>query len=355
MSGFISNLVVTGLLPLEFITHSMSSAAAANGYNFLNAAVSDVDKESKVVYTNEGTVAYDYLVVSPGIDYDYSKMTGGDTDLEADIKRLYPSAFIPGNETLQLKDKVENFEGGNFVLTVPGGNYRCLPGPYERACLIADHIKKNEINGKVILLDTNPDITIKKDGFQAAFNELYKDTIEYLPSSEITKVDLGKKVVTTELGEEIDFAEAALYSRVRGAKILERMGIAKDSPFNKMEADINDITYEVNGAKDIWVGGDARPMPFSKSGNTANSEAKLIAKTIANKIDGKETSWVSPHTTCYSAVQGDPLQAISVNADYAKDAKGNWGFANASTNEKRSNANGKGLIEWGKGIYRDML
>ncbi|BCD61183.1 hypothetical protein NitYY0826_C0016 [Nitratiruptor sp. YY08-26] len=360
MSCPVSNLWLVGLVDLEFLTHDYLQAARNNNYTFLNAMVHDVDRDSKLVFTNEGAVKYDYLVLAPGIDYDYSRWTNGDVEFENRLRQEYPAGFIPGSEHLSLRNKVQDFEGGNFVLTVPGGNYRCLPAPYERACLIAWYMKKEDIPGKVILLDENPDITIKKDGFHSAFEKLYKDYIEYLPGSTITNIDLEKKRVETELGEEIEFADAALYPRVRGGKILEIAGVAKDSVFNKAEADIDPFTYQTKADPDVYCAGDVRPMGFSKSGNTANSEGHIVASMIATRIKGKEPKWKSPLTVCYSAVSGDPVRAISVNAEYKyNEKKKAFGFHNAATNEKWDGKvgvmNGKGLFEWAKGMYRDMF
>ncbi|MDD2369124.1 MAG: FAD/NAD(P)-binding oxidoreductase, partial [Sulfuricurvum sp.] len=332
-------------------------------YTFLQATAHEIDRTAKVVYTNEGTVKYDVLVLAPGIDYDYSKWTNGDVELENTLKTKFPGAFIAGSETLSLKSKIENFEGGVFVQTVPGGNYRCLPGPYERSCLIADYMKRNKIKGKVVILDENPNITIKADGFHSAFEKLYKDYITYMPSSTITSIDPHKQKIVTELGEEIDFTDAALYSRVRGNKLLEIAGVAKDSVFNKAEANIDPFTYQVIGDLNVFCTGDVRPMGFSKSANTANTEGRVVAANIVKYMGGQELSqktWTSPHTTCYSAVESDPLRAISVNAGYAYDeTKKSFGFANASTMEKWDSADGlaagKGLIEWGNGLYRDFF
>ena len=360
MSCPVSNLWLVGLVDLEFLTHDYLQAARNNNYTYLNAMVHDVDRDSKMVFTSEGAIKYDYLVLAPGIDYDYSRWTGGDVELENRLRTEYPAGFIPGSEHLTLRNKVQDFEEGNFVLTVPGGNYRCLPAPYERACLIAWYMKKEQIPGKVILIDENPDITIKKDGFHSAFEKLYKDYIEYLPGTAITKIDLDKKRIETELGEEIAFADAALYPRIRGGKILEIAGVAKDSVFNKAEANIDPFTYQTKVDPDIYCAGDVRPMGFSKSGNTANSEGHIVASMIAARIKGKEPKWKSPLTVCYSAVSGDPVRAISVNAEYKYDQKKKaFGFHNAATNEqwdgKVGVQNGKALFEWAKGMYRDMF
>lgn len=359
ISGPVSNLFLVGEVGLDFITHDYLQAARENKYTYFNASVVGVDKENRVIQTSNGDIDFDYLVLAPGIDYDYSGWTT-DPEKEMRLKTEYPAAMIPGSETLTLKSKLENFEGGNFIITVPGGNYRCLPAPYERACMVAAYFKREEIPGKVVVLDENQGITIKAEGFGSAFKELYGDIIEYHPGTKIVDIDLDKKVVTDDFDAEIEFADAAFYPHVRGGKLLEVAGVAKDSAFNKKEADINVFTYEVNGQKNIFCTGDVRPMGFSKSGNTANTEGHYVGKLIAGRINGKETPWESPLTVCYSAVSMSPIHGISINAGYKYDEKAKgFGFTNVGLNEewrgKIGTNNGKGLFEWAKGMYRDMF
>ena len=224
MSCPISNLWLAGLVEYEFITHSFIDAARNNDYVFFNATVIDVDRDKRRVYTEQGYVDYDYLALAPGIDYDYPAIGVDDPEDIDRIKTDYPAAFKPGSEHLALKRKLDEFGGGTFLLTVPSGNYRCLPAPYERACMVAAIIKRKKIKGKVLLLDASPDIKIKADGFRAAFNELYKDTIEYVTSVNITGVDLARKKVISEF-DEFSFDDAAIYPRVRGALLIESLGL----------------------------------------------------------------------------------------------------------------------------------
>ncbi len=143
-----------------------------------------MDKKRKILHTTEGDLAYDYTCWSD------------DPQLHSRLQQEYPAAFRPGSEHMTLKQKIRNFKGGTFLMTVPGGNYRCLPAPYERACMIADYFKHNGIRGKVLLLDENNDITIKEHGFHTAFEELYADYIRWEPNARIESIDLDRKVVT---------------------------------------------------------------------------------------------------------------------------------------------------------------
>jgi NADH dehydrogenase FAD-containing subunit len=241
---------------------------------------------------------------------------------------------------------------------VPSGNYRCLPAPYERACVIADYFKQKKLNAKVILLDENNAITIKKKGFQSAFDELYGEYLEYHPNTSIKNIDLDKKVVETEF-DDISFEEAAFYPHVRGGKILERVGIAKDGK-NKLEGNINPLTYEVYGEKNIYVTGDSRPMGFSKSGNTSNSEGHFVAKLIAQKINKtKILKWKPPTTLCFSAVSIEPERAIYIYTQYSYDkTDASFAFADTVSSEdwkKDGGVNANSIYSWATALYTDMF
>jgi NADH dehydrogenase FAD-containing subunit len=355
----VSNLWIVDKIDLEFLTHDYLQAARENNYTYFNAAAINLDKKNKILKTSNGDIDYDYIVFAPGIDYDYSAWTS-DIAFENRLRQEYPAGFKPGSEHITIRNKVLNFKGGNFILTVPKGNYRCLPAPYERACLIADYFKQKKLNAKVILLDENNTITIKKKGFQSAFDKLYKNYLEYYPNVKIENIDLDEKIVETEL-DEYKFEDAAFYPHVRGAKILETVGIAKDTQHNKLEGNINFLTYEAIGEKDIFISGDARPMGFSKSGNTSYSEGQFVAKLIASKINKKPApKWESPTTTCFSAVSLEPQRAIYIYSQYAYTKEnGRFKFHDTISSEnwadKDGLTNAKSIYSWANSLYLDMF
>jgi hypothetical protein len=217
--------------------------------------------------------------------------------------------------------------------------------------MIASYFQKNKVSGKVVLLDPGEQpFAPKAPGFLAAFSELYKDVLEYRPSTNIKSVDPVAKTVTTEF-ETVNFDDAAIYPRIRAAKLIEDLGLhAGDNP--QFEADIDVHKYFAKGDKTCYVTGDCRPMPFSKSGNTANSEGHFVAKLIAAVEAGKDIDWESPQTICYSIVNGAPEEAIYVKAYYDKD---NFGFTDVELDNTRSAASAAATHEWGAGLYRDMF
>lgn len=353
----VSNLWLVDKVKLEYLTHDYLQAAKSYNYTYFQASAIDIDKEQQILYTSNGKIKYDYLVFAPGIDYDYSRWTK-DIAFENRLRSEYPAGFKPGSEHITLKRKIQNFKGGNFILTVPEGNYRCLPAPYERACIIADYFKQKKLNAKVIILDANNAITIKEKGFKTAFDELHKDYLEYVPSSKITKIDLDTKKVYTEF-DEFEFEDAAFYPQVRGAKILEKVGLAKDAK-NKMEAYIDPLTYEAIGAKNIFISGDARPMGFSKSGNTSNTEGRFVASRIAQKINkSAPIKWEPPTTLCFSAISTEPEKAIYILTQYSYDKETKtFDFAGTLSDEDwkvTGERNAKSIYDWANALYADMF
>ena len=349
----LSNLYMAGGLDLAYFCRSYLDAAKNGGYIYVQSTVYDADLDAKVIYTDQGKLTYDWLVVAPGIDYNYASIGVKDPAEEWALRQNYPAGFMPGSEHISLKHKLENFKGGIWVNTTPPGNYRCLPAPYERTCIVADYMKKHKIKGKVIHLDAHPDITIKKKGFHNAFNELYKDYVEYMPNFDFQSVDLQTKTINSSM-DSVKFDDAAIYPRVRASKLIEKLRLNKKDDL-QFEADIDPYTYAVRGYNNVFVTGDSRWMPYSKSANTANTEGHFVAQVIANRAQGKETPWVSPHTQCFSMVEYDPTESIMVSADYAfNKTKGAFEFANVVLVEKWSKPLGEATIAWGNAILSDI-
>jgi hypothetical protein len=356
-SCFNSSLWYVGIINLEFLAaHSYLDAAVNYNYIFVNATVTGLDRAARKLHTNNGVVAYDFLVLAPGISYDFAKIGVTDPENVVNVSQKFPGGFISPMEHVSLRRKFQEFEGGTFIQTVPSGNYRCLPGPYERACLMAGWIKKNKIKGKVLILDANPEVTIKKVGFHDAFDTLYKGILEWKPTSAVTGVDTEKKIIKTEF-DSYSFDDASIYPNIRASTLIEQLGLVDPKSLQK-EANVDTRFYNVKGDPHVYVTGDARPHPYSKSANTSNTEGQFVAKVLAARAQGKEIAWESPETVCYSMTNAFPAEAIKVDAKYVYDAGKDeiTGFSpDTKTWETRDEAMGRAYLEWAEGIYRDMF
>ena len=353
----VSNAWLFDLVDLDFLTHSYLDAANNFGYTYLQATATGLNAKKNILHTTEGDLDYDYLIFATGIEYDYHNWSKGDKTFEENIHRLYPPAFIPGSEHLTLKHKIKKFKGGNFIITVPNGNYRCLPAPYERACLLAEYMKQHQIKGKVILLDANNTVTIKEEGFLSAFSTLHKEHLVYMPATEITSIDLDKKIVYTEF-DEIAFEDAAFYPNVRAPRLLEELGLTTKTAYNRVEADLNVYTNRFKGYDNIFGCGDLRPMGFSKSGNTAYTEGSNVARMVAETYFQKHIRWESPVTFCVSLVSMKPQREITLLSQYKYGSSGETLFNGTITDEKWTNNNlGKTRTQfgWAESMYQQMF
>jgi sulfide dehydrogenase [flavocytochrome c] flavoprotein subunit len=349
-----SNTWLADQINLDFLTHSYIDAAKAHKYQYINATVLGFDRVSKKVFTSNGYIGYDYLVLAPGIEYDYDRIGVDDPESQMRLYNEYPGGFVNSSELITIKRKLNFFKGGTFVLNVPNGEYRCTAAPYERACMAAAIFRKRRIKAKILLLDMNPEIRIKKQGFRKAFSTLYSDYINYQPSAEIAGVDIDNKTISTGF-DEYQFDDAIIYPPVRASSLLEDAGIANlKSP--QKAANTDPYKYHVIGDEHVYVTGDSRSQPFSKGGHTANSEAQYVAEVIAAHALGKEVRWRSPQTMCFSAVEINPLKAMSIITFYKYNTQVNeFQFDRTHMMEDWNTEGGQASLAWAEGMYRDMF
>ncbi len=350
----ISNSWLADQVDLDFLSHSFFDAANNHGYHFLQATVLAFDRESRRVFTEKGYVDYDYLVLAPGIEYDYGRIGVVDTEAQNLLFHRYPGGFVSSSELLTIKRKIHRFDGGVFLLNVPNGDFRCPAAPYERACMVAALFKRRRVRAKILLLDMNADIKIKKAGFARAFRELYGDYIEYLSSEEISGVDIDNRRVETEF-DEYAFDDAIIYPPVRASRLLEENGIANPVSPQKT-ADTDPFRYHLLGDERVYVTGDSRSQPFSKGGHTAHSEGQYVAEIIAAHALGREVRWRSPQTMCFSAVDIEPLRAMSIITYYKfNQENGEFAFDRTHMIERWDAQGGQASLAWAEGMYRDMF
>lgn len=350
----VSNSWLADQVSLDFLTHSYFDAATNNGYVFFNASMLGMDRESRKVYTDAGYVDYEYLVLAPGIEYDYPKIGIDDPDTQFEIFSKYPGGFYNSSELVTIKRKLHEFKGGTFVMNVPSGEYRCTAAPYERACMAAALFRKHRVPARILLLDMNADIRIKKDGFVRAFEDVYSDYIEYLPSSEINSIEAAEKTIGTDF-DTYDFDDAIIYPPVRASSLLEESGIANPVSPQKT-ANTDPFKYHLIGDEHVYITGDSRSQPFSKGGHTAHSEAQYVAEVITAHEKGQDVPWRSPQTMCFSAVDIDPLRAMSIITFYKfnKISK-EFEFDRTHMIEEWDSEGGQASIAWAEGMFRDMF
>ncbi|MGQ9735335.1 MAG: FAD-dependent oxidoreductase [Thermaceae bacterium] len=345
MSCAISNLFLAGVKPLEYLVFDYTNVVK-DGVIFVQEKVLDINLGRRMVRTTGGYLGYDFLVLAPGIDYMYEAIPG-----YAEAKHLMPVGF-KSFEHIALRRMLDQFDeiGGELVMYIPNPPYRCPPGPYERAAMLAWRLKTKGVKGKVIVLDANPKPVVKAPGFLAAYNELYKDYLEYVPNTRITGVDYEKKVVLTELGD-VPFALANIIPPMKAAEIVQKAGLGE------RWANIR-IPYFLSEKDDrVYLVGDITGnTPYAKSGMVAYTSGTIVARHIAERLKGKplgEIPYELPQNLCYSFV--DSEEAIWLMASYSWDEAERKIESQVNADDERSAANAVAAYGWAEGIWQDMF
>lgn len=368
---------------LSTLTHDYSQAVEKNGYSMLTAVVTGIDRANKVVHTSKGGVGYDILVLAPGIDYNYKgQFPAWDDAKIAKARRVAPAALIPGGEHVALDRLVKNMDEGDFVITVPAGKYRCPPAPFERASMVANHMKNEGLSGKVIILNETAEVAKG-----AAFKETWKDVnngmVEHRDNCKIVDVDFDKKeityVQTTYKDKEDVEGTKATHTIKYGVFNLIPQNVA--SPLVKMAAldtaknsfgtvkmatsPEKPVSFQTATDKSVYAVGDIVSHKIPPSGQAAIWSGKECAKEIAHVLHGKSYSVASalPYKSanvCYSMVNGNPEEAIMVQHEFTVDgpvigSKGSVPKGDEANNKFRSTGLGKATRDWYKGAMRDLF
>ena len=295
-----SNAVIAGFRELNAQQFTYEKVVA-DGIALAETRATVVEPGARIVSLANGqSLSYDRLVLAPGIDIRWNALPGYD---EAAAEQM-PHAWKAGEQTLLLRRQLETMEdGGLVVISAPANPFRCPPGPYERASLIAHYIKAHKPRSKLIILDAK-DVFSKQRLFQAAWKELYPGILEWVPLSSggnVTSIDPHTKTFVTDF-EKYRANVANVIPPQRAGSIAERAGVADVSGW----CPIDPVTFESRLQANVHVIGDAAiagAMPKSAFG--ANAQAKTCAMAVVKLL--RDETPLSPKliNTCYSLVAPD--------------------------------------------------
>ena len=283
------------------------------GVTVAGTSATAVDAEAKTVTLADGNrLAYDRLVISPGIDFDWNAIQGYD---EAASEKM-PHAWKAGAQTVLLRRQLQAMDdGGLVVMSAPANPFRCPPGPYERASLIAYWLKIWKPKSKLLLLDSK-DAFSKQRLFQNGWAELYPGVIEWVPLSQggkVTAVDSSSLTLTTEFATH-KAAVANVIPPQKAGAIAAQAGVADRTGWCPVEP----VAFESTLRPNIHVLGDAAIMGgMPKSAFAANAQAKVCAAAIVKLLAGDKPQDPIVINTCYSLVAAD--YGISIAGVYRPD------------------------------------
>ncbi len=348
-----SNEVIAGNREYSSIVHGYDALAKNWGIRVVHAEVTAVDTEKRKVRTDQGLeFDYDRLVVSPGIDFNFSAIGGYDAKAQESILH----AWKAGPQTLALRKQLQDLhDGGTVVLSIPKAPYRCPPGPYERTSQIAHYLKTHKPKSKILVLDANDKIISKTKLFADNWANDYRGIVEYRPNWNATEVDAASRTLTNEIGEKVRGDIINLIPPQTAGKIAHQIGVVNA---NNRWANVDWVTLESTAVKNVHVLGDATlsaPL-MPKSGHMANQHGKAAAAAIIEILSGRPPQPTLMANTCYSLV--DDRRGIHVCSVHRWNAEqqqllvveGSGGVSTAPSVEE-------GLFSraWARNIWSDVL
>ncbi len=346
-SPILSNLILNDQLSLDKLTFNYDQLSQKYGVNVVHDWVQEVNASAhQVALKNGGVLDYDRLILAPGITFE--AVDGLDSN-------KVPHAWKSGDDLLLLQQQLHAMsDGGTFIMTIPKAPYRCPPGSYERACIVADYLHRNKSNSKVIVLDANAGITAEKHTFQHAFDVTYADILEYKPNINVLSVDSNQRALHTDSGN-YDADVLNVIPTHKAGKIIHETGLA-NSPDGRW-ADVDPLSYESTNMSDIHIIGDSQGTGQPKAGHIANAEAKVCADAVIRLLNGK-APYAAPMTNsaCFSPISVNTASWLTAVFRYdeasgqMRAVPGSGGEANSPNRENYTD-----MFDWANSLFLDTF
>ena len=351
----LSNLVLGGSQTLADITRPYDGLTTQHGVRRLQDRVTHIDAERRRVRLAQGgELAYDRLILSPGVDFMADSLPGM---AKSGAHGQVLHAWKAGAQTVALRRQLQAMpDGGVYALSIPLAPYRCPPGPYERACQVAHYFSQAKPRSKVLIFDANEDVTSKGALFKKAWAERYKNIIEYRPSHRAVDVDAAARTLRFEFNDAVKADVLNVIPDMQAGGIAVQSGLATA---NRRWCEVDFLTFESTAAKNIHVLGDAIQIApaMPKSGHMANQHGKTCAAAVVALLTGRPPN-PEPiyNNVCYSFVSAaDAVHVASVHRyDAAQKTMlpvpGAGGLSSAASERE-----GQYAMAWARNIWADTL
>lgn len=351
----ISNLVVGGTQTLGDLTTSYDALTTRHGVRIVRDTASKIDAPARTVTLASGaTIRYDKLVLSPGIELMFDGVQGL---REAQASGQILQAWKAGPETLALRRQLEALpDGGVYAIAIPEAPFRCPPGPYERASVVAAYFKRAKPRSKVLILDANQDVVSKAALFKKAWAELYPGMVEYRPQHKAVGVDARTGTIKFDVQDDVKADVLNVLPPMRAGAIAVQTGLANA---NARWCQVDYQTFESTATKHIHVLGDSIQVAplMPKSGHMANSHGKVAAAAIVAQLMDLE---INPRpmltNTCYSFVdEKHVIHVASVHEYVAAEKTFKTVAGSGGVSAARNEAEAGFAMAWARNIWADTL
>lgn len=340
MSCPMSALYVAGLKPLSYLNHSYRNVDRT-GVRRVRERATAIDRSARFVQTETQRLPYDYLVLAPGVEYMEDSLPGF-----AEGRDRLPVGFR-AFEHEAVRHQVDAFlsQGGIYVMTVPRPPFRCPPAPYERACMIAEQMRKRGTRGKIVIVDANSDPTPAPTArpVRHAMETLYPNEIEYRTDMTPTRIDAGRRILSTPEGD-INYTAANIIPPMRAPGLIRQAGLGE------RWASVHLPSFQSTADPLVYVIGDAQGTPLPKSGHVAFGAGQQVALHILGLASGRPepaapagTTVALPGGICWAKVSESSAIMVNVSASMQIGQAARLNFQVDPQHNARSK---QGSIEW---------
>lgn len=308
---FFSNLYIAGLRSLGSLTHRYDMLSERYGVKIMHQVAVAVDSEKRTVRLAGGDMlAWDRLIVSPGIGFQWDAIEG----YGPDAAQIMPHAWQAGGQTELLRRQLEAMaDGGTFLIAPPGNPYRCPSAPYERASLVADYFMREKPKSKIIILDAKDNFPLQ-DLYEEAWTRFYPGMIEVLPaefSGGVRAVDPGAMTVMAE-DEEFKVDVANVIPPQVAGRIAHQAGLVDRRGW----CPVDPVSFESAHRPGIHIIGDAAlASPMPKAAYSAQQHARICAQAVLEALSGENAKAGVLGGACWSHVA--PGHAVRERAAFA--------------------------------------
>jgi len=310
----LANRVLAGLDDGRRLHQDYRAAADAFAYRYLQGEVLGIERERRLVNTSQGSLAYDWLIIAAGIAEEDAQLVEGDAEAARHLRRHFASANTPGKEVQMLQDKLANFSGGEFLITIAPAPYRCPPAPYERAVIAAHAIKSRRLKAHLTVIDPNA----PWPGYQRIFSEFFRTEVSYLPNTRLRQLDPFKRQATLDF-DDLHFDEAILMPPQGAAALCRTAGLTTGG---SAWATVDPRTFAARDDERVFIIGDSvgavSPVfgHYPKTGQLAARMGEIVAGVITRQITGESGSPALPDSTCFAYLHLAPPRFTRIETRY---------------------------------------
>jgi len=321
-SHIMSNLVLSGYRDVASLQYAYDGLIRAYGVKRITGTVTQIDTQGRRVVLKSGqTLPYDRVILAPGVQFDDAY---GLT--QTDYATRTPHAWRAGAQTTLLRQQIAAMKAGDtFVMAIPKAPYRCPPGPYERACVVADHLKQRfGAAAKVVVLDANSAIQAEPENFSRAFTQIHAGVIDY--RTDVTELSIDpqtRQVSWSELSGDTFSIKAAVINPIPPHRaVASQTGgwMAQAGVINSLDgrwAVVDVLNYESTAVPRVHVIGDAAQCGLPKAGHVANQEAKICVDAILRAFGGRRPDPAPvANSACYSPITANTASWLTAVYQY---------------------------------------